>query len=117
MFEIMKKPNPLNRKQLEHPKDQKSNWNGDRIRPGKDQGFASSRQSQGLKVVHGTRQPSGVKPPFQSAAHSIHGERASMAYTPGRGPSRAQKLADDRKTREANQKPLSDRQKRLKRGK
>ena len=44
----MKKPNPLNRKKLQHPKDERSSWNGDVRRPRESQGFSERRAALGL---------------------------------------------------------------------
>ena len=44
----MKKPGKLFKKDLEHPKDQKSAFNGDKIRPQESQGFMQRRAAQGL---------------------------------------------------------------------
>ena len=58
----MNKPPKLSKHQLVHPKAEKrSKFNGDVIKPKKDQGFAANRQSQGLTVVEGTRPQSNVR--------------------------------------------------------
>lgn len=56
----MKKPNPLNRKKLQHLKDQCSSWNGDKRRPKEDQGFSERRAAQGL-TTDTTPPGSGVR--------------------------------------------------------
>ena len=48
----MKKPGKLFKKDLEHPKDRKSAFNGDKIRPKESQGFAQRRASQGLPEAY-----------------------------------------------------------------
>ena len=110
-------PKKLSKDDLRHPADKRSSWNGDRRRPADEQGSITSREAKGLTVTHGTKQPSGIKPiPHTNVATAITTASPTMTYTSGRGPSKAQQAADDKKAREAAQKPLTERQKRLKRG-
>ncbi len=116
-------PRKLTAADLKHSKGDIKAWNGDKRKPRsdrfnggpdmEDKGF----MSRGVHTVEGTNAPSGVRQmPTKSAVHSIQGSAPTMTYSAGRGPSKAQQAADDRETHEAARKPLTERQKRLKRG-
>ena len=112
----MRKPNPLNRGQLKHPKNRKSGFNGDKWRSSEEQGFAARRDSQRLSVVEGTRQPSGLsssEPMPVKAKQPVARAKggAQMNYTAGRGPTKQQAAKDERNL--INKPELTARQKKI----
>ena len=112
----MKTPPRLKADQLRHPADKRSSFNGDRRRPAEFQGFESRRKSEGLTVVHGTREPSRLQAPKLYPARPQQANLPTMSYT--RPPSRAQRRAEEAQIqREAQEKPLTARQKKMLKGK
>ena len=57
----LKKPGKLFAKDLQHPKDQKSAFNGDKIRPQESQGASERRASQGLPQAYSSNYVSTKK--------------------------------------------------------
>ena len=51
----------ISAEQLVHPKNRKSRFNGDKIRPVDKQGFMARRAAAGLNTVEGSVEPSNVK--------------------------------------------------------
>ena len=108
-------PNKLKASDLLHPADKRSAFNGDRVRPKSEQGSISAREAKGLKVVEGTRKPSGVRQPKTSNfACGLSSAAPCMTYS--RPPTAAQRKQEEQRAHEANKKPLSPRQKRMKKG-
>ena len=57
----MKKPPQIRKDQLQHPKDERSSFNGDKRRPQESQGFMARRAAQGLgEAVESTNSPSDI---------------------------------------------------------
>ena len=54
----MDKPPKLSKEQLQHPKDQRSKFNGDKRREASKQGFMCAGR---ISVVEGTREPENLK--------------------------------------------------------
>jgi hypothetical protein len=104
-------PKKLKAKDLKHPKDVRSAFNGDKRRSKEDQGSLSSRESQGLTVVVGSNPPSNFKPANVKVSPKFVSNAQPMSYQ--RPPTAAQRKADEAREAEANKKPLTTRQKRL----
>ena len=112
----MKTPPKKSAEDLRHPKNRRSSFNGDEIRPAESQGFESRRNYEGLTVVHGTRKPSLLQAPKLYPARPQQANLPTMSYT--RPPSPAQRRAEEAQIqREAQEKPLTARQKKMLKGK
>jgi hypothetical protein len=103
-------PRRLTKEDLKHPADRRSAFNGDKRRPKDAQGSLSARESQGLTVVDGTVRPSNFKPANVAVSPKFVSNAQPMSYQ--RPPTLAQRRADEAREAEANQKPLTPRQKR-----
>ena len=109
------KPKPLRPDQLKHPKDPGKRWNGEVREKAfssfngnsewEDKGFSQRRESQGLTVTHGTTVPDHQKPVNrQTAVGAIQPVPADHIYS-----SQLRRAVP-------NPPPLTDRQKRQKKG-
>lgn len=78
----MIKPKKITSADLKHPSEKKSKWNGAKIRPVEEQGFASARAAKGLSVVEGTRKPSNVKEVKQRPMVPVKPQTMPVALSP-----------------------------------
>lgn len=86
----MQSPKPLNPEQLKHPRDRRSKFQGDRIRPASSQGFMARRKAAGVSTTHANKPGSNVREvPLASPGKSgvdVTGRRAqsssSLDYSP-----------------------------------